>query len=196
MRGRVLTVGVALVVLAPASAHADPDDWMKPPKRDIFATLAVGPTVDANGHGGALFALSALLRQDAAGAGLTFEYGTAGSHYQLETFAAEAGIFLPFPRLIRLGVLGAVGVHSYSSVGSQYLLSSTGAHDTIAFAGMRLFAGVEIGKRARLHVGLQGVLDDDFWRTDRSGAPTDGGDDRFGTVRSGLLLAVGGASDY
>lgn len=196
MRRSVLAVVVAVLVLAPAAARADRDDWMKPPKRDLLGTLSVGPTVDSDSHGGVLFSIAGLFRQDAAGGGFAVEYGAAGHHYQFGSFALEAGIFLPFPRVIRLGVLGVLGAHSYSAVGSQFLLSSTGAHDILLFGGARLVAGIEIGGRGRLHVGIEGILDDDLWRTARSGAPSDGGDDRFGTVRRGLLFAIGGASDY
>jgi hypothetical protein len=190
MRRFAIGVGLGLSLVAAAkSARADGADKLK----DVLVIAQGGAFSDHENNKGDIFAMSFLFREDAFGGGISFEYAVTGTNYQMTTAGLEGGIFFPFPRQIRLGVLGVAGLHRYSAVPSQLFLSSTGASDTLAYVGGRILAGVEIGKKRRLHVGLEGFLDDDLWRTARTnGQP---GDDPFGTTRSGVMLVLGGAAD-
>jgi len=115
------------------------------------------------------------------------------------------GLFVDAPRSLRLGIAATGGIHTYSGVGGGFISSSDpGASGIVPFLGARLFAGAEVGNKARFHIGLQLSADDDLTRLHRTytfeenafSAPHQAtASPTVGSFRFGAMIALGTAFD-
>lgn len=217
-RAAVLVASLSVALLSSSARAADepptvpaaePDAPTPPPAKehdDVLVTAAIGGFADADNHMGGVVTATALRQHGAFAYGGTFEYGGAVFDYTVVTAAPMAGVFVPAPSWLRVGVAATAGIHSYDGVGQGFLSDDPGTSGVTGFVGARAFAGVEAGGKARFHIGFQLAADEDLTRIRHSytyeesslfgnGSHSELVTHSVGTFRFATMLAMGTAFD-
>jgi hypothetical protein len=213
--GAACLILVATPALASEPAESTPPSAEEPaeapaPSRplehdDLLLTAGAGVFGGSRDSGGGELGVTVLRQKGLLGYGALFEAGTTLFDYTTMTAAPTVGVFFDGPRSLRLGVMAAGGLHTYNGVGKGFIASSDpGASGATAFLGARVLAGIELGGKARFHLGVQLGADDDLSRTRKTYDFTESAwatphpataTHTIGDVRVSAMLALGTAFD-